>query len=266
MRFILYNIKYATGPKAHSFIGPTRRNLNQIAYFLRDLEPDLVGLIEVDHGSYRCSGLNQVELLADLLGHYHSHSVKYGQNSFWRRVPVLKNQGNAFLARDRIRNETFHYFNKGMKRLAIELEMEHLVIYLVHLSLGAKARHNQLGDLYKMVKTTTKPCIVAGDFNVLWGEQEIDLFLAATGLKNANTQNLPTFPSKQPRRHLDFILHSKEIDIQKLEILPVHFSDHLPVMIDFNVMVEGERRSEPRGPHCSCLEKERELFSTCKHI
>ena len=107
---------------------------------------------------------------------------------------------------------------------------------------------------------------MAGDFNVLWGEQEIDLFLAATGLKNANTQNLPTFPSKQPRRHLDFILHSKEIDIQKLEVLPVYFSDHLPVMIDFNVMVEGEKRSEPRSPHCSCLEKERELFKDCKHI
>lgn len=254
MRFLLYNMRYATGPRLHSYMSPSGRNLDRIAGFLRELEPDVVGLIEVDHGSFRSGGRNQAEQLAEALGHYHSHSVKYGQDSLWRRLPVLKKQGNAFLARDRIRNETFHYFQRGMKRLVIELELEHVVVYLVHLSLGARARHTQLGDLYNLVKNTGKPCIVAGDFNMLWGEREIDLFLAATGLRNANTRNLPTFPSRLPRRHLDFVLHSSEIEVKDFQVPRIALSDHLPVLVDFNVRVADDQRSAARATHCSCLQ------------
>ena len=252
MRFVLYNIRYATGPKMHNYIRNSRNNLARISTFLRELEPDLVGLIEVDHGSYRSNGENQVELLAKSLGHYHSHAVKYGQRSFWRHVPVLKTQGNAFLTRNRIRNETFHFFDQGMKRLVIELELEHLVVYLVHLSLGARTRHQQLSALYELVKKTDRPCIVAGDFNMLWGEREIDLFLAATGLQSANTQGLPTFPSKNPQRHLDFVLHSKEIIVQDFQVPQITFSDHLPIVVDFDVEVGQERRKEQRPSHCHC--------------
>jgi len=107
----------------HNYARSSHKNLERITVFMRDLEPDLIGLIEVDQGSYRTGGKNQVEQLAESLGHYHSHAVKYGQESFWRRIPVLRKQGNAFLARDRIRNETFHFFERGMKRLVIELEL-----------------------------------------------------------------------------------------------------------------------------------------------
>ena len=245
----------------HHYVRSSRSNLDRIAEFIRGLEPDLVGLVEGDHGSYRSGGKNQVETLASALGHYHCHSVKYGLDSFWRRLPVLKTQGNAFLARDRIRNETFHYFKRGMKRLVIELELEHMVVYLVHLSLGARARHHQLGDLYNMVRNTSKPCVVAGDFNMLWGEREIDLFLAATGLQNANTGNLPTFPSSQPRRHLDFVLYSKGIEVEDFQVPVVDFSDHLPVVVDFNVQVQEEQRGAERPPHCSCHEKQARLFA-----
>ncbi|MDH3454301.1 MAG: endonuclease/exonuclease/phosphatase family protein [Desulfuromonadales bacterium] len=254
MRFLLYNIRYATGPRMHNYARASHRNLARLTTFMRDLEPDLIGLIEVDQGSYRAGGKNQVESLAESLGHYHSHAVKYGQKSFWRHVPIVKQQGNAFLARDRIRNETFHFFERGMKRLVIELELEHLVVYLAHLSLGARTRHHQLDALYDLVKRTERPCLVAGDFNMLWGEREIDMFLAATGLKNANTKRLPTYPSNNPRRHLDFVLHSKEIKIRDFQVPLVTFSDHLPVVVDFDVEVDQDRRETQRPSHCSCAE------------
>ncbi|MDX2480686.1 MAG: endonuclease/exonuclease/phosphatase family protein [Desulfuromusa sp.] len=252
MRFVHYNMCYATGPKMHNSMRSTAKNLVRIIEFLRDLEPDLVGLIEVDHGSYRSGGKNQAELLAEALGHYHSHSVKYAESSFWRHIPVLRKQGNAFLTRGRIRNETFHFFERGMKRLVIELELEHVVIYLVHLALGSRVRHQQLGELYDLVKGTEKPCLVAGDFNALWGEREINLFLAATGLQDANRESLPTYPSNNPRRHLDFILHSKEIKVHDFQVPPVQFSDHLPLVVDLDVQVEKDLRKVSRAPHCYC--------------
>lgn len=252
MRFVHYNIRYATGPYAHNYVRSSRRNMERITSFLRELEPDLVGLVEVDQGSYRSGGQNQAELLAEALGHYHSHSIKYDQGSFWRRIPVLKQQGNAFLARDRIRNETFHYFERGMKRLVIELELEHMVVYQVHLALGSRTRHQQLGELYELIKTTDKPCLVSGDFNALWGEREISLFLAATGLRNANQESLPTYPSNNPRRHLDFILYSEGIEIRDFQVPRISYSDHLPLVVDFDVRVAEDHRSLPRAPHCYC--------------
>lgn len=252
MRFIHYNMRYATGPMMHNSMRFSGKNLERITDFLRELQPDLVGLIEVDHGSYRSGGKNQAEQLAEALGHYHSHSIKYAESSFWRHVPVLRKQGNAFLTRDRIRNETFHFFERGMKRLVIELELEHVVIYLVHLALGARVRHHQLSALYDLVKKTESPCLVAGDFNLLWGEREIDMFLAASGLQNANTGGLPTYPSKNPHRHLDFVLHSKGIKVRDFQVPQVPYSDHLPLVVDFDVQIAKEQRKEPRAPYCYC--------------
>ncbi len=246
MRFVLYNIRYATGARMHDYLRPTRKNLARITGFLRDQEPDLIGLVEVDHGSYRTGGKDQAQLLAASLGHYHSHCVKYRERSFWRAVPVLGKQGNAFLTRDRIRNERFHFFEHGMKRLVMELELDHVKVFLVHLALGSRVRHQQLGALYQLVRETQKPYIVAGDFNLLWGEREIDLFLAASGLQNANVQSLPTYPSRNPCRHLDFILYSPQVNIRAFRVPQVPFSDHLPLIFDFDVVVESEKRQQPR--------------------
>ncbi|BCR03540.1 hypothetical protein DESUT3_06090 [Desulfuromonas versatilis] len=246
MRFILYNIRYATGRRAHDYFRPSRKNLGRITSFLREQEPDLVGLIEVDQGSYRSGGKNQAELIAQELGHYHAHSVKYGEASLWRNIPVLSKQGNAFLARDKIRGTTFHFFEQGMKRLVLELELDHVVVFLVHLALGSRVRHQQLGALYNLVKKTRKPHLVAGDFNALWGEEEIELFLAASGLQNANHRRLPTFPSHRPQRHLDFVLYSRGISVRDIQVPQVLYSDHLPLVVDLDVEVGREKRRWPR--------------------
>lgn len=241
MRFLLYNIRYGTGAQQPRFpwsgyLGRTSVHTEEIGRFLKTLEPDIVGLVEVDGGSYRSRKQNQAQLIAASLGHYHCYRSKYSETArVARRLPVLNKQGNAFLARDSIRGERFHYFNQGMKRLVIELELDNLVIFLVHLSLSFRVRHHQLRDLYDLVRTTSKPLIVAGDFNALWGDHEIDLFLAASGLKDVNAKRLPSFPSWAPKRHLDFILCSPEINCRQFWMPTVTLSDHLPLVLDFDL-------------------------------
>jgi len=240
MRFILYNIRYGTGGgKLHTpfsgYLNHTGKNTGRITRFLHELNPDVLGLVEVDAGSYRVGRLNQAERIACALGHYHVYRSKYGERSVTRHVPLLNRQGNAFVVRDSAHKETFHYFDKGMKRLVIELEMEDVTFFLIHLSLSSRNRHRQLGELYDMIKEIDRPLIVAGDFNALWGEHEIRLFQAATGLENAHASNSPSYPSWKPKRHLDFILHSPGIEIQKCWMPEVLFSDHLPIVCDFTV-------------------------------
>ena len=56
-------------------------------------------------------------------------------------LPIVRKQGNAFLAAPRVQGERFHYFDTGIKRLIIELELDEVCVFLVHLSL--KFRHRQ---------------------------------------------------------------------------------------------------------------------------
>jgi endonuclease/exonuclease/phosphatase family metal-dependent hydrolase len=241
MKLLVYNIRYGTGGKKPLFpwsgyLQRTHGTLTEITEFIRPMEPDIIGLIEVDSGSYRTGKKNQAQIIAEALGHYHTYRSKYLEHARLPKIlPFMDKQGNAFITRDSITNERFHYFEKGIKRLVIELEMENVVVFLVHLALNYRVRHHQLRDLYKLVKETKKPHIVAGDFNILRGEHEIELFLAATGLENANAQNKPSFPSWSPSRHLDFILYSKGIQLNRFEIPHVVLSDHLPLYCDFDV-------------------------------
>jgi endonuclease/exonuclease/phosphatase family metal-dependent hydrolase len=244
MRFLLYNIRYGAGigkrfhlPFPYSgFLKRTNGNLRQITDFMKLVNPDIIGLLEVDSGSYRSEKTNQAEAIGRELEHYHVYQSKYPSDSLAQKVPLVNKQGNAFLTNQEIQSHKFHYCNEGIKRLVMELELEDFTIFLVHLSLKFRHRQYQLQDLHSMVEKVTKPVIVAGDFNVFWGDRELQLFLAATGLKSANNLGQPSHPSRAPRRQLDYIFHSPEIHATDFQIPHITLSDHSPLVCDFEVI------------------------------
>ena len=245
MRFLLYNIRYAAGigkrfhlPVPYSgYFKHTNGNFKNILDFIKSVNPDIIGLIEVDSGSFRSEKNNQAETIAWELQHDHIYESKYPTSSVARRVPLLNKQGNAILTNQEIVSQKFHYFREGVKRLVIELELADFTVFVVHISIKFRHRQYQLQDLHSMVENVQKPVIVAGDFNVLWGNRELQLFLAATGLKNANSNGQPSHPSRAPRRQLDYIFHSPQINVTSFEIPQVKFSDHTPLVCDFQAAI-----------------------------
>ena len=243
MRLLLYNIRYGVGAGASmhmplpgaGYILGNQSVLPDITSFIKSTDPDIVGLIEVDTGSIRSRKINQAETIATELGMNSSYETKYGAKSINQLLPIIRKQGNAFMAAPRVHGETFHYFDTGIKRLIIELEMDNFAVFLVHLSLKYRHRHLQLRKLYDLIAETKKPVIVAGDFNTFWGENEIYLFMRAAGLKSANVKSLPSYPSRSPRKELDFILYQDGIHVTHFEIPQVRHSDHLPLICDFEV-------------------------------
>lgn len=241
MRFLLFNISYGAGvgSRLHfpfpyaGHLKTTGKNLNQIIQFVKTVDADIIGLIEVDCGSFRSGNGNQAEIIAGELNHYHVFHSKYAEASMANMVPVMKKQGNAILINRRIEAQRFHYFEEGVKRLVIEVDMKDFTIFLVHLSLKFRHRQHQLHELYNLVKEVSKPVIVAGDFNAFWGDRELELFLAAAGLKSANGRGMPSYPSKSPRMQLDYIFHSPEICTTDFQIPRVLLSDHAPLIWDF---------------------------------
>ena len=243
MRFLLYNIRYAAGigrnfhlPVPYSgYFKKTNVNMKKILDFIKSVNPDLVGLVEVDSGSFRSQKDNQAERIAWELQHNHIYKSKYAESSLVKKLPLLRKQGNAILTNQEIVGQKFHYFRQGVKRLVIELELTDFSVFLVHLSIKFRHRHHQLQNLHNLVKDVQKPVLVAGDFNVLWGDRELELFLAATGLKNANSNGQPSHPSRAPYRQLDYIFHSPQIQITDFEIPRVTFSDHTPLICEFQI-------------------------------
>ena len=243
MRLLLYNIRYAVGggasmrmpiPGAGYVLG-NQAVLPEITRFIKSVDPDVVGLIEVDTGSIRSRNVNQAEKIAADLGMNTSYETKYGDRSLNQLLPIVRKQGNAFMAAPRVHGEKFHYFDTGIKRLIIELEMDDFAIFLVHLSLKYRHRHLQLRRLYDLIQETTKPVVVAGDFNTFWGENEIYLFMKAAGLTSANVDSVPTYPSRAPRKELDFVLYQDGIKVTDFQVPDVRHSDHLPLVCDFEL-------------------------------
>ncbi len=243
MRFLLYNIRYAAGhgrrfhfpfPYA-GYLRRSQQNFEKILEFIRTVNPDVMGLVEVDGGSFRTDQQCQAEMIAEQLGYHHVIETKYGSRSMAQKLPLLRTQGNAVLTRMPIVSHRFHYFDEGVKRLVIQACTEHLTVFLVHLSLTYRNRQYQLERLYRLIRSVDRPMILAGDFNVLWGMRELELFLGATGLVSTNPEKKPSYPSRAPKRELDFILHSPELKVVNFQIAPVTYSDHAPLICDFTL-------------------------------
>ncbi len=249
MRFLLYNIRYGAGIGAHfhlplpyaGYLKRSTRNLDRIVSFIKSVQPDIVGLVEVDSGSFRCDRNCQAEVIARALNYHHLVETKYAVDSMANRLPLLNKQGNALLTRQPIVSYHYHYFEQGVKRLIIEARLEDVTIFLVHLSLTYRNRQYQLEQLYHLIKRVDGPMIVAGDFNVLWGDRELELFLAATGLLSANNEGAPSHPSRSPKRQLDFILHSRDLVVTHFQVPSVTLSDHAPLLCDFTRAEVGNR-------------------------
>lgn len=244
MRLLLYNIRYGTGhgsgyhiplPFA-GFFKRTTVNLQRIINFIASVNPDIVALVEVDSGSYRAGYFCQAQIIADRLGYNCIVESKYRNGSLAHRVPVLRQQCNALLTKQNIEDYHFHYFEQGMKRLVLQTDLRSIAVFIVHLSLKYRHRQNQLEQLHALTRDLDKDVIIAGDFNTFWGSRELNLFLAATGLKNANASNAPSHPSHAPLRQIDFILHSPGIRIDSFYIPDIRLSDHSPLVCDFSRM------------------------------
>jgi endonuclease/exonuclease/phosphatase family metal-dependent hydrolase len=59
--------------------------------------------------------------------------------------------------------------------------------------------------------------------------------MKAANLRSANVDSLPSYPSRAPRKELDFVLYGSGIEVTNFFVPQVDFSDHLPLICDFEV-------------------------------
>lgn len=210
-----------------------------IADELKKYKPDILNLIEIDKKSFlkHKKFINQIK--KELKLKYSIEKIKYhfiGNEKFLNKIPILNNQENSIISKFKIIEHKFFYFKEGFKKAIIKATIKcpkKISIFLVHLSLNKLTRQKQLKELSILINNTKEPIILAGDFNTFNGENELKNFKKLTKLKHTNHNR--TFPTCYPRKIFDYILTSKEIKIKNYQTIKIPFSDHLPVMIDFEV-------------------------------
>lgn len=250
-RLILYNIEYLQGNKGGKleYLKFWRRVDHpkwlkvKLANALRKHRPDIVSFLEVGGSSFMED--NYFDYFKKKLEmKYSVKRLKYkftGGLSFLKKIPLLNDQTNGILSKKKISEPEVIYFKKGVKKAVIKVEVhvpQKVTLLLAHLALGETVRKGQIDELIKIVKGIKGPVILAGDFNTFGGEEEIKSLLKKAALNHEfklHGGRTFTYPTKHPRRRLDYVLTSKDINVKKYDVLKMDFSDHLPVLVNFSV-------------------------------
>ena len=222
---------YITGSWKHLVAHPRSiETIEQIAGVLSHF--DVVGLQEVDGGSLRSRNMNQLVHLASM-----------GDFAFWhqqlnRNLGRLGQFSNGFLSRLQPFEVTDHRLPGLPGRGAIVIKYGHpiqpLVVVVAHLALGEKVRNTQLAYLKRMLRDY-KYVVMMGDFNCRL-EHLYASPLAELGLVTVEADNLNTYPSWAPDRHIDHILLSPGLESQHTRVLEdCRLSDHLPLATEIIV-------------------------------
>lgn len=261
LRLLSYNIQAGVGTRGyHQYVThgwkhllPHRRqhdNLRQIGSYLREF--DLVGLQEVDGGSFRSRFINQTEYLAQVA----DFSCWYSQTN--RRLGRFAQHSLGVLSRLPIGE--VHEIRlpgaipgRGAMMLRLGGEAAPLVVMIAHLALGRRARRRQIDFICRLL-SSYRYAVLMGDLNCDVHSAEFGALLQGSGLCQPLMAE-KTFPSWRPMRQIDHVLVSPELRVLDTEVLGVHASDHLPIAVELelpeNISIETPfaRREEPlTGP------------------
>lgn len=240
LRLLSYNVQvgisagryhhYLTNSWKHLLpYGGRMGNLDSIARFISGF--DLVGLQELDAGSLRSNFINLAEYLSN------QSQLPYWYNQTNRNLGKLAKHSLGLLSRYRPHSVIEHRLPGRIPgRGALEAHFgaqrgdDSLVIMLVHLSLGRKARMRQLLYLGEVLREH-EHVVVMGDMNTPAHSAEVQRLLRNTRLLEPRSP-VKTYPSWRPRHAFDHILITPGLALEQSCVYNLNYSDHLPVGVE----------------------------------
>lgn len=225
-------------------------DLARVAAVIREYEPDIVGLQEVDvHWSGRSDYLDQAEELARELGMDAFFAPIY-------RIPhrdegrPVREFGLAFLSRHPVRKAADHSLTRlstqagdpqlermgGFPEMIVEVGGQEIRIYNTHLDYRAdpRVREMQVGEMLEIIAPLEGPVVVLGDLNARPGQEEIQPLLRKfkDSWSEKGRDAGYTYPAHNPDRRIDYILVSDAIGVVDAEVVETEASDHRPLVVD----------------------------------
>lgn len=210
-------------------------NLERIAQAINNF--DIVALQEVDAGSLRSSFVNQIEFLARKGG------FPYWYHQTNREIGILTKHSNGVLSKYQpIEVEDYKLPGpipgRGVMVVRYGDFDNPLILMVVHLALGKRARQRQLEFIGEIVNCY-EHVVVMGDMNCAPDSPEMMYLLDTTHLVGPD-HALKTYPSWKPARRIDHILASPSLEVHDVHVLDHILSDHLPIAMEISLPADME--------------------------
>ena len=228
LRVVTYNIRHGRGMD-------DSLDLARTAAVLRRLNPDIVGLQEVDSMADRSGGVDQADSLGSLLGMRHAFGgfMSYQGGAY----------GMAILSRHPIRRVIPVRLPDGNEpriALAVEVEMPdgaRVTVINVHFDWveDDAFRFAQATALTGYLDTLSGPHILMGDFNDTPGSRTLALFVAPLVAAGKPPADRFTFSSTEPEREIDYLFVAPRAawTIRSVRVVDEPLaSDHRPVTVE----------------------------------
>src|SRR5690625_819373 len=225
-------------------------NLDGIAEVIAEYQPDVVALQEVDrHWGERSHFQDQVRFLEEKLGMNSFFGEIYNFESEEEDIPS-RQFGLAILSKPDIVRQKNHPLSRlstqseepglqlmpGFPEITIEKEGIEIHIFNTHLDYRGDpmVRIAQVEETMEIMDSADEPMILAGDLNARPDAPELSPLFNRLEDVWAQKEADPgfTFPSDQPDRRIDYILHSGQFRVTNAFTVQTEASDHLPVVAD----------------------------------
>lgn len=238
LRVLCYNIHHGEGTDG-------KVDLPRLARVIRDADPDLVALQEVDNKTKRTGSVDQTAELARLTGMHgrFGKAIDYSGGEY----------GQAVLSR-------FAIGKDSVDQLPGEPEREQRIAFSVHVNVdgkdtvfvtthlhhqNAEFRERQAAKLTELFRNLDQLVILAGDLNAVPSSKPVEL-LKKDWVLATTAPGLLTYPSSKPVRQIDYVWYRPQgmcrvVESKVLEE-PVA-SDHRPVLsiLEFTPASHGAR-------------------------
>ena len=239
LKLMTYNIA-ATRDFGKGTGKPFEYSVEKYAQMIKEQNPDICGLNEVDYMLVRSGRIKTTRALGALLG----YEDAFAPAVTWLFGGKPGNYGNGFLSKHHIkdvricpipdpvtRDEDVYYETRVILNALVDFEGTDVDVFVSHFGLAKAERANAVKILAELIKDSSHPVIVMGDFNAQPDDPVLDPIRGLLSdtfdvYSDKNAKTYPTNPEFGPDQKIDYIFVSKEFRTESVEIIDRQLSDH----------------------------------------
>lgn len=228
-------------------IGYGQNGIENVSQLIRNLNPDIVALQEVDsEWSERSNFLDQAAYLSDELEMHLFYAPIY-EIPDTIQIGRIRRFGLAFLSKHPFTDATNHRLSRlstqdttsktvdllGFPHVAIQLGKHIINLFNTHLDFRSDpwVRELQVAEMLSITDEIGGPKILLGDFNAQPDAEVLKpIFDKFTNAEHPEKSNLFTFPAHNVTRQIDFIMFTDHFTLDTVFVIATTASDHLPII------------------------------------
>jgi endonuclease/exonuclease/phosphatase family metal-dependent hydrolase len=213
--------------------------LKNMARFIKSTNADIVGIQEVDSVCNRSGKIDQMKFLAENTGMHYAYARHFAFDGGSYGIGILSKFPLTNVKDHRIiltSEGTSDATTRALLTANIFFGGREIMFATIHMDYrDSNSRFAQSGELVRLFGNVKLPVVLTGDLNAEPGTKEIQSL--QTIFTDTGKDTDLSYSAVKPIKKIDYVMVSQAHlgKIKKVEVSPVLFSDHLPVMTTFKI-------------------------------